>query len=174
MRILAFDPGAERCGWAVLEGNGQIQPVRVDSGVIRVPRQSDEKHEAYKLRLIHYWTFAGPKLLNDYVPDLVLNETVPAIGFNTVQGQLAQAQIIAVQTLALEREFLIKQIAATTVKVKIAGAKTATKVKVRNGVIQLLPELAPRKFEWTKEFEEPDALAIGLAELGYTNTQKVN
>jgi hypothetical protein len=44
-------------------------------------------------------------------------------------------------------------------------------VQVRNGVIKLLPELEPRKFEWTdskKTMDEPDAIAVGLTQLGYT------
>jgi crossover junction endodeoxyribonuclease RuvC len=175
MRVLGIDPGAERCGWGVVEGDGQTEPKYIDSGVIRLARRPKEEYQPYKLRLIEYWTICGPKLLNDYKPDKVCSEIVPAIGFNNaVQAQLAQVSIITIQALTIERGFPVTQVGATTVKKRIGRKKDATKVGVRNGMITLLPVLAPRKFEWTKEFDEPDGLAIALTELGYTNVVKAN
>jgi Holliday junction resolvasome RuvABC endonuclease subunit len=96
---------------------------------------------------------------------------LPAVGFNNaIQAELAKAAITTVIAMAFEREIPVYQIAAITVKTRIGGNKRASKVAVRNGAISLLPELEPRKFEWTeakKTMDEPDALGVSLAQLGY-------
>jgi Holliday junction resolvasome RuvABC endonuclease subunit len=170
-RGLSFDSGAERMGFAVLEGDGETAPVYIDSGIKKYPRGKTD-FQPYKLRLIEHWTFMGPAMLAAYHPDFVVAETVPAVGFgNTVQAELAKAAITTVLAMAFERSIPVYQIAATTVKKRIGGHGKATKVQVRNGVIQLLPELAPRRMEWQdakKTMDESDALGIGLAELGYS------
>lgn len=174
MRTLNFDPGAERCGWAVLEGDGKTPPIYVESGVVKCKRKDKEEFQEYKLRLEEYWAYFTPALLNKYLPDKVTNETVPAVGggnfIPATQSELAKAVITAVHVIAYDRQYSVDQIAAVTIKKRIGGKKSATKVAVRNGVIVFLPELLPRKFQWQagKEgFDEPDAIATGLAYLGY-------
>jgi Holliday junction resolvasome RuvABC endonuclease subunit len=167
MRVLAFDPGAERMGWAVLEDGPK--PVYVASGIIRFHRRPNEEYQHYKLRLEEHYTYVGPELLSNYHPDRVVNETVPAVGFNNAtQADLAKTAITVIHAMAYERDFPVYQIGATTIKTQIGGSKKATKVKVRNGVIMLLPELAGRKKEWVKVFDESDAIATGLTALGYS------
>ena len=46
MRILAIDPGAERCGWALLEDG----PTYIDSGILGLPRQGAD-FQLYRLEL---------------------------------------------------------------------------------------------------------------------------
>ena len=78
-----------------------------------------------------------------------------------------------VRALAIERGIPVHQIGATTVHKRLVGkrpkGKKITKVQVRNGVIKLLPELEHRKRDWVKHFDEPDAIAVALAFLGYKN-----
>jgi len=172
MRVLAFDPGAERAGWAVIEGGEDIDPKHIDSGVVKVRRHEGEPYQEYKLRLIESWTYQAPLLIVKFKPDIVVGEVQPAVGGGNYvgpQSELAKAQITTVFALTLERDIPVAQVAAVTVKSKIGGRSNATKVGVRNGVITLLPALEPKKRFWTKEFEEPDANAVGLTFLGYSN-----
>lgn len=177
MKILGYDSGAERMGFSCLEGDGTTAPVYIDSGIVRFHR-GDQDYQPYKLKLIEYWTFVAPSHFALYDPDAIVCETLPAVGFgNAVQAELAKAAIITVMAMAIERDIPVYQIAAVTVKTRIGGHKNATKVQVRNGVIKLLPELEPRKFEWTdakKTMDEPDALGVTLTQLGYSVSRLIN
>jgi Holliday junction resolvasome RuvABC endonuclease subunit len=170
-RGLFYDSGAERMGYAVLEGDGETAPVYIASGIAKYPR-NNVPYQKYKLKLIQHWTYLGPAHIAQFKPDFICAETMPAIGFNNaIQAELAKAAVTTVIAMAFEREIPIYQIAAVTVKKQIGGSQRATKVKVRDGVIQLLPELAPRRMEWQdakKTMDESDALGIGLAKLGYS------
>jgi Holliday junction resolvasome RuvABC endonuclease subunit len=175
-RGLAYDSGAERMGWSVLEGDGETAPKYIDSGIMKVP-QGKMDYQPYKLHLIEQWTYIAPAQFVQYRPDFIVGETVPAVGFNnSTQSELAKAAIITVIAMAYTHGIPVYQIAANTVKKHIGGSGKASKVKVRDGVIYFLPELAPRKFDWQeskKTMDEPDALGIGLAKLGYSRFKLV-
>lgn len=178
MRVLAHDSGAERMGWSVLEGDGQTAPVYIDSGIERFPfNKKLVKYQSYKLDLIRHYTHFTPAMLVKYDPDAVVFETLPAVGFNNaIQAELAKAATVTAMAMAIERDYPVYQIAAVTVKKAIGGKQKASKVQVRNGVIELLPILEPRKFEWTdgkKTMDEPDGIAIGLTHLGYSVLRKL-
>lgn len=174
MRVLAYDSGAERMGWSVLEGDGETAPVYIDSGIAKFPRGGKD-FQPYKLDLIEHWTYLAPAQFTRYNPDCIAAETLPAVGGGNftaaTQSELGKAAITTVMAMAFERDIPVYQIAAVTVKTRIGGKRGASKVKVRNGVIQFLPILVPRKFEWTdakKTMDESDALGVGLTQLGYS------
>lgn len=114
-----------------------------------------------------------PTLFELTQPDTVVSEIVPAVGFNNAsQSYLANVAISTVHACAFAAGIDCVQVSARTVQKNIAirgNSKRVTKAQVRNGVLKLLPELEHRKSDWTKIFEEPDALAIGLDYLGFTN-----
>lgn len=167
MRVFALDPGALRMGWAVVETG----PKYIKSGIIERPRPEDEAYQDYRMRLIIFWAFQMDSFLKVYSPDLIVNEIIPTRGFNDAsQSLLAASALTSAQAIASYRGYKCSQIGATTVKAKVGGSNKATKAKVRNGVLDLLPELLPRKKDWTKVFDESDAIAVGLAYLGYTNS----
>lgn len=170
-RILFYDPGAERCGWAVIEGDGSTEPKYIASGILACPRDKKEGYQDYKLRLEQVHTLLAPTMFAEYEPDIIGNEIVPAVGGGSfivaTQSELAKSAISVIHAMAFERQYPVKQIGATSIKKMIGGSGSATKVKVRNGVLALFPELAPRKSEWVKVFDEPDAIAGGAATLGY-------
>lgn len=166
MRVLAFDPGAYRMGWAVVEDG----PVYVASGIDGLERGSTELYQHYRLRLIFHWSLNMGDYLRTYKPDVIVNEIIPTRGFNDAsQSLLAAAALTAAQAIAYDQGYKCEQIGATTVKARIGGSNKATKVRVRNGVLDLLPELKPRLKDWKKVFDESDAIAIGLTHLGYVN-----
>jgi hypothetical protein len=169
MRVLAFDSGAERAGIAVLETG----PLYVFSEVAMFSRGKTD-FQKYRLGLAEYWVLKTNELLWDYRPDIVVTETVPSTGANNMsQLYLANVMASTVHAICFERGFTVKQVSARSVQSKIAirgKSKNITKVQVRNGVIDRLPELEPRKKDWIKIYEEPDAIAIGL----YTLNHKIS
>lgn len=173
-RILAYDSGAERMGYGCVEGDGETAPMYIASGIAKFPR-GKKNWQPYKLDLIEHWTYMAPHQFNIFMPDYICCETLPAVGGGNfvaaTQSELGKAAITTVMAMAYEREIPVYQIAAITVKKQIGGNSKASKVKVRDGVIQFLPELAPRRFEWQDSkgtMDEPDALGVGLAKLGYS------
>jgi Holliday junction resolvasome RuvABC endonuclease subunit len=173
MRILAFDPGAERMGFAVIEGGEGKPPTYIESGIIGTPRRENEDYQPYRLRLIDRLVVELDSLLSTYTVGLIANETVPpststAFASNGVQAQLAATSVTVVQAMAALNGVPVKQVSAVTVKKRIGGVKTASKVKVRNGVFHFFPEIKDQKWaEWVKVHDESDACGIGLVALGY-------
>jgi Holliday junction resolvasome RuvABC endonuclease subunit len=158
-------------GWGVIDGESPSPPTYVDSGIFGIERGKDESWQDYKLKLTKFHTSYAVDVISLYQPDVVVSEIIPAIGGHNfkaaTQEQLAQAAISGVHAVAFMFDIPVYQVAANTVKKKIGGAGKATKVKVRNGVMELLPVLTPRKSQWTKVFDEPDGIAVGLAWMGY-------
>jgi Holliday junction resolvasome RuvABC endonuclease subunit len=180
LKVLAIDPGGIRQGYACVERPEDQEenkpPIYHGSGLLGVKRLSNgkkaEPYQEWRLRIIEFWAVKAVELLDLFKPDRVVSEIVPVVGGGNfvaaTQSQLAATAVTTFQAIAANRGYEIKQIGATTVKAKIGGGKKATKVVVRNGVIKLIPMLADHKKEWTKEFEVPDALAVGLTDLGYS------
>ena len=178
-RLLSFDPGAERCGWAALEREisekGKNKPPSYLGlgyfGLERRVNGSSTKYQKYRLQLLDFWIEKTPELLDRYRPDIVVAEIVPVVGGGNfvvaTQSQLAATAITAIQIIAKQHKIPVEQIGATTTKKRIGGKNKATKVAVRNGVFEIMPELVDFKKEWTKMFDVSDAVATGLAYWGY-------
>lgn len=175
MRVLGFDPGAERMGWASLEYENSEITYHM-SGVISIPK-GNLKPQQYKLELVVTLAHWVPTLLDLTEPDEVASEIVPSVGgggfMASTQGYQANTAITVVHTIACLSGLPVIQYGANTVQKRIAiGTKPGgkvSKVQVRNGVIQLFPELEPRKREWVKIFEEPDAIAVAATHVGARN-----
>lgn len=129
------------------------------------------KYQDHKLQVVQKHTDDAAYVVGSFEPDVVVSEIIPAVGGGNfavaTQNQLALVALTCWHTVATIYEIEIHQVAANTVKTKIGGSGKASKVKVRNGVLTLLPTLYPRKQEWTKIFDESDGLAVPLAWAGY-------
>lgn len=172
-RVLALDPGAERCGWCVLLHEEGTDPRPLGSGIVAVPRGKTE-FQPYRSHLISEWVNEITELLKWTKPTEIVYETIPAASSTNfvvaTQSYLAHAQITTVHAIALANGYHnISQLGATTVKARIGGKKSATKVQVRNGVLEIMPGIAHKRTEWiaAKTFDESDAFAIALTHLGY-------
>lgn len=131
-------------------------------------KQGDDKYQQHRLNLIEFWVVKAKELFRYHKPDEVANEILPVVGFNnSTNAQLGATAITTVQAMALQAGLPVYQIAANSVKKKIGKSGKATKVQVRNGVYEILPDTRVHHKEWTKIFDVPDALAIGLTRLGY-------
>lgn len=171
MKVLALDPGAKRMGWAVVKGNGTDAPQFIRSGIEGLTRGNETYHEHRMMLINHFEDWAGVTLSLTQ-PDVVVNELLPVKGFNDMsQALLAATALTVIQTIAVKRGYIVAQVSSQRVKNAMASTPRATKVAVRNGVIDLLPQLKATKLsKWTKEFDEPDAIAVGLTYLGYENS----
>lgn len=176
MRVLSYDPGGERYGWSVLDAEPPTAPRYMASGIWGTKRPKSgkkftEPYQAYKLRMIKQVAIDTTILIERYEPDVIVLETLPVVNQGEWKGgaqrTLGQCMVASVATVAFLNGVAVDQIAVNTIKKKIGGNAKATKVKVRNGVISLLPILKPRVKEWTKIFDESDGIATGLAYLGY-------
>ena len=179
MRVLAFDPGADRMGYALLEtGPKEVMSgveVHPSSGIKGVEKNEGETYQDHRLRIIEFWAHTANSFIEEFKPDIIVNEIVPPTGgniANLIHRQKAMAAITAVQVVAIQSGIEIKQIAASTIKKNIGGSGKATKVAVRNGVLELLPTTERFKPEWKKVFDHSDAFAVGLTALGYKNEKR--
>lgn len=174
VRVLAIDPGAERLGWAVLDRIDGGIPVLHASGIWGLSRKPKEDFQPYKLRLISYWSIKAPMLLRQNTGTRLISEILPAVGGGNfavaTQSELAKAAITVIQAFAMKALWTVEQIGATTIKKAIGGSKTASKAKVRNGVIHFLPDLKDElKTETTGSkpvWDRSDAIATGLTYYG--------
>lgn len=170
MRVLAFDTGATNLGWASV-GEEDGHPYYHMSGIVKSPRK-EMPFQEYREALTAELTYIIPDILALTSPDEVVTETIPA-SLQTAQSYLANTVATIIHVTAFTLGYPVNQISARTVHSCIAignVAKKTSKVMVRNGVLELLPELQHRKKEWTKApWDEVDAIAIGLCKLGFTN-----
>ena len=176
--VLAFDPGAYRCGWAHVI-DGWDGPWVNRSGILGVERVRNGKkvpYQEYRLSLIDYWLDQAYMLLLNAQPEAVVTEIIPVVGGGNftvaTQSDLAATALTTIQAVAKLEGYEVIQIAANTVQKNIhAGKKPPSgkisKVMVRNGVLKLIPELEARRKDFVKVFDETDAIAIGLCHLGY-------
>lgn len=176
MKVLGFDPGATRCGWACISLEDENKDVvEYGSGVFGVERKrkgsKTEPYQEYRLRLIDFWIRKAAHLLDAYQPDLVVGETVPPIGTGNAAGNiqrtLAATAFTVVMVVARQNSVAVEQIGATTVKARIGGSKKATKVAVRNGVYAIVPDTVRFRKEWVSIWDRSDAYAVALCKLGF-------
>lgn len=174
MKVLSIDPGAERCGWAVLEP-GLPGPKVTDSGVFRCPR-NDEDFQDYRIRLENEAFYFFLHQLTEVDATHVVNEIVPAVGGGNfvvaTQSYLVNTVVASLHIAAFIHGVWPEQIAARTVqkRVGITGRTgKVTKAGMRNGVVTIIPDLLPHvsaKDEWP--WDRWDAIGIGIAYMGYS------
>lgn len=151
MRVLAIDPGYDRMGLAVLEGDPS-RPTLVWSDCVTPPK--GDAHE----RLAHVRE-AVAEAITVYAPDFVALETLffstnkkTAMGVAEARG----ASLSAAGAAGLS----VEEIAPGTVKLAVTGNGRADKRAVA-GMIPRLVALPPKK----RLDDELDAIAVGIAAL---------
>lgn len=152
MRVLAIDPGFDRLGIAVLEGDPS-RPILVWSDCILPPKGEREERLGYVFSAV-----AGA--LTTYHPDLLALETLffsinkkTAIGVAEARGAILAA---AGRAAVSVREFSPQQI-----KLAVTGYGGADKKAVALMIPRLL-SLPEKKRRLDDEF---DAIAVGIAAL---------
>lgn len=171
---MGIDPGATRAGWAVIDSG----PIHIASGVIHHPRLSKQPFQEYRMELTERWVEEAFDLMEEYEPDLLVSETVPSRGPEIMdQLYLANVQVTVLHAIAISYGVKVVQVSARSVQAKIAKRKPnvkVTKPQVRNGIIELFPELESL-LKGSKTFERSDAIAVSAYQLGlYVDTGPVN
>jgi hypothetical protein len=155
-------------GWSLVGREGDEYQY-ITSGVQGLAREDGESFQAYRDRLRDYWLWEAEEFLVG--ADFLAYEALPAVGSGNfvaaTQSELAKTAILVIEVIALQRGLEVKRIAANTIKKNLTGNGRATKVHIRNSVIDVFPELLPRRRELTTIADESDAISIGLAALGY-------
>ena len=151
MRILGIDPGFDRLGLAVLEGDPS-KPTLVWSTCVTPPK--GEQHE--RLAAVYK---AVSDALNEHAPDLLALETLffstnkkTAIGVAEARGAILAA--------AGARNIPVREIAPGQVKLAVTGYGASDKAAVAR-MVPLLVSLPSKK----RLDDELDAIAVGIAAL---------
>lgn len=151
MRILAIDPGYDRCGIAVIEGNAS-RPTLIMSDCVLPEKGAREK------RLAHIATSIR-NAIETYAPDVVAIETLffsvnkkTALGVAEARGVvLAAAGIACIPVIECSPQ---------QVKLAVTGYGGANKEAVAHMIPRLLTLPKKKRLD-----DELDAIAIGIAAL---------
>ena len=153
MRILAIDPGYDRLGIAVVEGNPS-RPTFLWSDCILPEKNSSEK------RLAHI-SNAVAKTIKEYSPDALAIETLFfSVNKKTAFG-VAEARG-AVLALAGNASLPVIECSPQQVKLAVTGYGAADKKAVANMLPQLLDLPKKKRLD-----DELDAIAIGITALAF-------
>lgn len=169
-RVMAFDVGAIRMGWAVIDANRGDYSL-VAYGVKGVTELAAETFRDYRWRLIDYWVYEFPELVVEYNPDMFVSEEIPMINHGGKFGNLQRIKGLVAITVcqALNIELFPDKpwrvIAANTAKLCVANNNKATKVAVRNAVAKVFPEL--EEIKKTLVPDMTDAIGLALTGAGY-------
>jgi crossover junction endodeoxyribonuclease RuvC len=147
-RIIGIDPGLRRCGWGIIESNGNRLKY-IACGVITPPINGELAN-----RLVFLYE-AISALINKYSPnEAAVEETFVSAGARSAL-QLGQARGVALMTPA-SLGLPVGEYAANLVKKSVVGTGHADKNQVQLMVKTLLP---------TADFsssDDADALAIAI------------
>ncbi len=148
VRIIGIDPGLRRCGWGIIESEGNRLRF-VASGTITPPVD-----QALSQRLVAL--HAGVvDVLDQYTPDeAAVEETFVSAGARSAL-QLGQARGVVLMTPAL-RGLLVGEYAANLIKKSVVGTGHAEKGQIQTMVKILLPTAT------FKGADAADALAIAI------------
>ncbi len=151
MRILAIDPGYDRLGIAVIEGDPS-KPTHVWSDTITPPKGSKE------MRLSHVRK-AIVDAIEKYEPDQFALETLFFGANKTTALGVAEARGAALSA-AGDEGLPIREFSPGTIKLAVTGDGRADKRAVASMIPRLI-ELPPKK----RLDDELDAIAVGIAAL---------
>lgn len=151
MRVLAIDPGYDRLGVAIIEGNAS-KPTVLWSDCVIPPKGAREERLAY----VHDTVM---RVAKEHAPDFLALESLyfstnkkTALGVAEARG--------AVLSAASESGLSVREVAPGTVKVAVTGDGRADKKAIAR-MVPLLVSL-PAKKRLDDEF---DAIAVGITAL---------
>ncbi len=156
MRVLAIDPGYDRLGLAVLEGDPS-RPTHLWSDCVIPPK------DARELRLAAVFT-AVSEALDTHMPDMVAIESLFFTKNQTTGIGVAEARGAVLAASGL-RSIPVYEFSPQSVKLAVTGYGNADKSAVMNMVPRLIT-LPPKK----RLDDEFDAIALAIASLSTRRT----
>ena len=151
MRILAIDPGYDRLGIAVVEGDPS-KPVLVWSDCILPEKGTPEKRLAHIARAI-------TKAISTYAPDTLAIETLFFGANKTTALGVAEARGVVLAAAGIAGLPII-ECSPQQVKLAVTGHGNADK----SAVAKMLPRLLTLP-EKKRSDDELDAIAVGISAL---------
>ncbi len=151
MRVLAIDPGYDRLGIAVLEGDAST-PEHIWSDCVTPPKGSKELRLAHIKRAIE-------EAIETYEPDVLALETLFFSANKTTALGVAEARG-AVLAVAGEEGLPVREYSPGTVKLSVTGYGAADKRAVAQMVPKLIKLPEKRRLD-----DELDAIAVGITAL---------
>jgi crossover junction endodeoxyribonuclease RuvC len=151
MRVLGIDPGFDRLGMAVLEGDAS-RPTLVWSECVLPPKGAPE----VRLSVVYKETV---RVLQEYAPDVLALETLFFSTNKKTALQVAEARgaILAAAGCA---GIPVREFSPGTVKLAVTGHGSADKAAIARMIPHLLT-LPPKK----RLDDELDAIAVAIAGL---------
>jgi crossover junction endodeoxyribonuclease RuvC len=160
MRILGIDPGFDRCGWAILEIDGQKEQALAFDTL--TPGRKLEKMERFKL----LWQQLDNIFL-EYHPDSIALESLyfsrnvsTALPVSEVRG--------LIMALAFQHKIPLEEYKPSQIKLSVTGYGNADKHQVTLMVTKLL-----RLEKIPKIDDTGDALAVALTHAAYQRQAKI-
>lgn len=158
MRVLGIDPGFDRLGLAVVEGDPS-RPTVVWSDCVRPAKGKAEARLAQV-------TAAVTDAIRTYTPDLVALETLFFSTNKKTAMSVSEARG-AVLSAAGTAGLFVRELSPGTVKLAVTGNGRADKAAIAR-MIPHLVTLTPRK----RLDDELDAIAVGIAALAHGSSQR--
>jgi crossover junction endodeoxyribonuclease RuvC len=159
VRIIGIDPGLRRCGWGVIESEGN-RLTYVACGTLTPPT---DLPLAERLVLIHCGL---NELIDRFRPDeAAVEETFVSAGARSAL-QLGQARGVALMTPAL-KGLSVGEYAANLVKKAVVGSGHAEKAQIQMMVKILLPAAD------FKGADAADALAIAICHAHHRTIRQI-
>jgi crossover junction endodeoxyribonuclease RuvC len=159
VRIIGIDPGLRRCGWGVIESEGNRLGF-VASGTLTPPVDLSLAERLVQLHV------GLADLIDRYRPDeAAIEETFVSAGARSAL-QLGQARGVALMTPSL-KGLPVGEYAANLVKKSVVGAGHAEKTQIQMMVKILLP---------TADFkgaDAADALAIAICHAHHRKVRQI-
>lgn len=156
MRLLSVDPGSTKVGVSIFDDEKLLHCTRLhhrsDKGTF-TDRLNDQLERLY---LEFLW------LIREYDVSHVCWEIVPAIG-NMSHKDFVVSVSAALKCLAFHYRLTWQGIAAVSAKKAIVGDHKATKIQVREKVLELYPNIKSEFGVTIGQYDAFDSVIIGLA-----------
>lgn len=151
MRVLAIDPGFDRLGIAVLEGDAS-KPTLVWSDCVQPPK-GDKEMRLARVRA------AVAVAITEYTPDVFALETLFFSTNKKTAFGVAEARGAALSA-AGDAGIVVREYSPGTVKLAVTGNGRADKVAVAHMIPRLLSLPKKKRLD-----DELDAIAVGITAL---------
>lgn len=156
MKILAIDPGYDRCGVAILKRGKSQKHELVFSACV-----TTDKTSSFERRLNQVYVSCNA-LIEQYKPESIALERLYFTNNQKTAMRVAEVRGMLLQ-LANTHELVVSEYTPSQIKVAVAGSGSAPKGDIQR-MIPLLVHIESRK----RLDDEYDAIAIGLTHLACT------
>ena len=162
LNVLGIDPGMINLGWGSVSLENEVLSLGL-SGLISHPRDTAIPFNEYLNAGINQIADRFPIVLSLVRSTIIAAESVPS-GRLGSRSELVVAAITSCKVIAFQWGIPWYDIAANTVKKRMTDNGKATKVQVRNAVIERFPEIGANHEAIKKDQKEAGEKATGIVQ----------